>query len=108
MKNLECSDGFTNDDGNSELETMLGYAELFLDRARSSISIEEFRIYIRNISEDVSTLTNAAAASRISVAVATIKQCDYVFRKHPNMKDSVILPTIENLVEAIRKESRAA
>jgi len=90
----------------NELETLLGYAERFLGRVRGSISLDEFRQYLRNLEEDVSSLTNADAALRVSQALVSIRMCDYVFRNHPEMKDPVVLPAVEKLVGIIKEELR--
>lgn len=89
-----------------EIQTLLGYAERFLDRVRSSITLDEFRLYLKNLKEDASTLTDTAASARISAAVASARNCDYVLQKNPEMKNSVVLPQVEKLVKVIRDELR--
>jgi hypothetical protein len=89
----------------NDIETLLGYAEKFLDRARSpSFTIAEFRGYLRNLEEDTSTLSDAPVAERISAAVRAVKSDDYAFANFSNMKDKYLLRPVEKLVGVIRDE----
>jgi hypothetical protein len=88
----------------SELEPLFRYAQQFLDTARGSITIDEFRVYMRNLDEDASTLSDSTVAGRIKAAIHSAKSCDYILRTNPQMKERVILPAIEKLVGVIANE----
>jgi hypothetical protein len=89
----------------SDIETLLGYAQRFLERVSSpSFTLDEFSNYIKNLDQDISALPEVHAAKRISSAFEPVRQCGYFLRCGPDMKDRFVVPQVANLVEVIRHE----
>jgi len=65
---------------NSELTTLLHYAKKFFTRLRGPASLNEFRLYLNNLAEDVSALGDQGAVVRISAQIVEVRRCDYVLR----------------------------
>ena len=90
----------------SKLQTLLRYAEQFLDRSRNNIDIGEFRAYLANLTEDISALDDLESMARIQAALGEVGKCDYVIRNSPEMKQEFLIPAIEKLVGSIRNRAQ--
>jgi hypothetical protein len=90
----------------NDIQTLLCYAERFLEKVRGNITLDEFSIYLRNLKIDASTLSNPAAKERLFQLIGSLDVCLYVLRKDPDMKESVVLTAVERVVNSIRSEIR--
>ena len=92
----------------TQLETLLRYAERFLQAAQTpSFSVPEFWLYFRRLEAELSILPDPGAADRILRAMPA-ERCAHILREEPAKKNEVVVPSIERLVEAIRKEFSGA
>lgn len=90
----------------NELETLHAYAIRFLNRVQKSIPLADSRLFIANLDEDISTLSDQNAAARISAALAKVKKCDYEIRNDLKLIHPILLAETARLVETIDLEKK--
>ncbi len=83
--------------------------EMFYTLVRTGMKMAAYSSWLTNIREDLGVITDARIrqqAFQLFVEVE-VERAGYVIQRHPEMRQDVVLPAIQRLIDYLRKASAA-
>ncbi len=83
-------------------EQLIAYVEQFYSIARTGPGSAAWQLGIQNIRTDLRAIKNEAVRDHALELLRQMQSGDYVLRRNPEMKDTVVLPAIQKLIDYLK------
>jgi len=80
---------------------------MFYSLVRTGMKMAAYSFWLTNLREDLGVITQARIRQDAFQLFAEVERAGYVIQRHPEMRQDVVLPAIQRLIDYLRKASAA-